>query len=49
MTTPTASLPSRRMSLEEFLGWTDEDIWAEWIEGADEWSPSPGQARRTTR
>lgn len=33
MKTPTTSSPSRRMTLEEFLRWTDEDVWAEWIEG----------------
>lgn len=25
--------PPERMTLEEFLQWTDEDVWAEWIEG----------------
>ena len=25
--------PKERMSLEEFLAWTDEDVWAEWEDG----------------
>ncbi|GIV21053.1 MAG: hypothetical protein KatS3mg023_2804 [Armatimonadota bacterium] len=25
--------PPERMTLEEFLQWADEDVWAEWIEG----------------
>lgn len=27
------SPPKERMSLEEFLAWTDEDVWAEWEDG----------------
>ncbi len=30
---PPKQAPPKRMSLEEFLQWTDEDVWAEWIEG----------------
>lgn len=34
-TTPTtpAKPPKERMSLEEFLAWADEDVWAEWENG----------------
>lgn len=30
---PPKQAPPERMSLEEFLHWTEEDVWAEWIEG----------------
>lgn len=34
-TTPTtpAKPPKERMSLDEFLAWADEDVWAEWENG----------------
>lgn len=30
---PPKQVPPERMTLEEFLQWTDEDVWAEWIDG----------------
>ena len=28
-----SSLRKRKMTYEEFLGWCDEDTWAEWVDG----------------
>jgi Uma2 family endonuclease len=31
--TPEKAVPPGKMTYEEFLAWTDEDTWAEWVDG----------------